>query len=68
MHKLVHGWGQDRLGVEQERHLSLIALELLTDIIPSTAGKSDLRNATSPTCHGELCCCFRHNYSISDHS
>jgi tetratricopeptide (TPR) repeat protein len=38
MHKLVHTWGQDRLEVEQRRHLSLIALELLTDIIPSAAG------------------------------
>jgi hypothetical protein len=38
MHKLVHAWGQDRLEVEQQRHLSLIALKLLTDIIPSTAG------------------------------
>jgi hypothetical protein len=38
MHKLVHAWGQDRLEVEQQRHLNLMALELLTDIIPSTAG------------------------------
>jgi hypothetical protein len=26
MHKLVHAWGQDRLKVEQQRHLSLMAL------------------------------------------
>ena len=38
MHKLVHAWGRDRLEVEQQRHLSLMALELLADIIPSTAG------------------------------
>ena len=38
MHKLVHAWGQDRLEVEQQRYLSLMALELLTDIIPSGAG------------------------------
>jgi tetratricopeptide (TPR) repeat protein len=35
MHKLVHAWGQDRLEVEQQRHLSLMALELLIDIIPA---------------------------------
>jgi hypothetical protein len=34
----VHAWGQDRLEVEQQ--LSLMALELLTDIIPSAAGSS----------------------------
>ena len=38
MHKLVHAWGQDRLELEQQRHLSLVALELLTEIIPSGAG------------------------------
>jgi tetratricopeptide (TPR) repeat protein len=38
IHKLVHAWSQDRLEVEQQRHLSLMALELLTDIIPSTVG------------------------------
>ena len=35
MHKLVHAWGQDRLELEQQRYLSLVALELLTEIIPS---------------------------------
>jgi tetratricopeptide (TPR) repeat protein len=39
MHKLVHAWGQDRLEVEQQQHLSLITLELLTEIIP-TVGNS----------------------------
>jgi tetratricopeptide (TPR) repeat protein len=34
MHKLVHAWGQDRLEIEQQRQLTLTALELLTDIIP----------------------------------
>jgi tetratricopeptide (TPR) repeat protein len=37
MHKLVHAWGRDRLDQEQQRDLSLIALKLLTDIIPSAA-------------------------------
>ena len=40
MHKLVHAWGQDRLEMEQQRHLSLIALKLLIDVIPSAAGNS----------------------------
>ena len=43
MHKLVHAWGQDRLEVGQRQYLSLLALELLTGIIPSTAGNSDFR-------------------------
>lgn len=38
MHKLVLAWGHDRLEVGQRQYLSLIALELLTDIVPSTAG------------------------------
>ena len=37
MHKLVHAWSQDRLEVEQQQHLSLMTLELLTGIIPSAA-------------------------------
>jgi len=40
MHKLVHAWGRDRLDLEQQRYLSLMALELLTDIIPSAEGNS----------------------------
>ena len=40
MHKLVHAWGQDRLEVEQQQHLSLMALKLLIDIIPSASGNS----------------------------
>ena len=40
MHKLVHAWGQDRLKVDQQRNLSLMALELLTNIIPSATGSS----------------------------
>jgi tetratricopeptide (TPR) repeat protein len=40
MHKLVHAWGQDRLKVEQQRYLSLMALELLANIIPSATGNS----------------------------
>ena len=43
------------LEVEQQRHLSLTALELLTDIIPSAAGNSIFRNATRPTCNGKFC-------------
>jgi hypothetical protein len=38
----VHAWGHDRLKVEQRRCLSIIALELLTSIIPSMAGNSIL--------------------------
>jgi hypothetical protein len=38
MYKLVHAWGQERLDVEQQRHLSLVALELLIDAIPSGPG------------------------------
>ena len=40
MHKLVHAWGQGRLKVEQQRHLSLMALELLTNIISPSTGNS----------------------------
>jgi tetratricopeptide (TPR) repeat protein len=40
MHKLVHAWGRDRLDLERQCDLSLMALELLTDIIPSAAGNS----------------------------
>jgi hypothetical protein len=40
MHKLVHACGQDRLELEQQRYLSLTALELLIEIIPSRAGDS----------------------------
>ena len=35
MHKLVYAWGQERLKIEQQRRLSLIALELLFDILSS---------------------------------
>lgn len=38
MHKLIHAWGQDRLKMEQQRYLSLMALESLIDIIPSATG------------------------------
>jgi hypothetical protein len=43
------------LEVEQQRYLSLMALELLTDIIPSAPGNSIFRNATRPTCNGKFC-------------
>jgi hypothetical protein len=32
MPKLVHAWGQDRLEVDRQRHLSSLALELMADI------------------------------------
>jgi tetratricopeptide (TPR) repeat protein len=40
MHKLIHAWGQDRLEVKQQQHLSLIVLKLLINIIPSATGNS----------------------------
>jgi NB-ARC domain len=33
MHKLVHAWGQDRLEMHMQRHMSCLALELLADAI-----------------------------------
>jgi hypothetical protein len=67
MHELVHACGQDRLGMKQQRHLSLMALELLTDIYSLYGGQSDLRSAARPTCDGELCRRFWHKCSIGDH-
>lgn len=32
MHKLVHAWGQDRLEVDLQRHMSCLALESLAKI------------------------------------
>jgi tetratricopeptide (TPR) repeat protein len=40
MHKLVHAWGRDRLEMDQQRELSVAALELLTDVVP--AGRGDV--------------------------
>jgi len=40
MYKLVHAWGRDRLEMDQQRELSVAALELLTDIVP--AGRGDV--------------------------
>jgi hypothetical protein len=38
IHKLVHAWGRDRLDMDQQRELSLAALELLTDVVPLCCG------------------------------
>jgi tetratricopeptide (TPR) repeat protein len=38
MHKLVHAWGRDRLEIDQQRELSLAALELLTGVVPACRG------------------------------
>ena len=48
MHKLVHAWGQDRLEVGQQQYLSQMALELLTDVIPSTAADLIIRMRLVP--------------------
>jgi hypothetical protein len=53
--KLVHAGFQDRLELEQQRYLSLVALQLLTEIILFWGRQFDLRNAARPTCDSELC-------------
>jgi hypothetical protein len=67
MHKLVHVGRQDRLEAEQQRDLSLMALELLTDNIPFTAGNPIFRVRLVPHIMAKLYYHFGHNYSISDH-
>jgi tetratricopeptide (TPR) repeat protein len=37
-HKLVHAWGRDRLDTDQQRELSLAALELLTGVVLACRG------------------------------
>ena len=51
--------------MKQQRHLSLMALELLIDITPFAAGNAIFRNATRPTCYGELCHRFRHECCVA---
>lgn len=54
--------------VEQQRHLSLMALELLADIIPSTASNPIFGMRLVPHVMGEPSYRFQHNYSIGDYS
>jgi hypothetical protein len=45
-----------------------MALELLADIIPSTAGNPIFGMRLVPHVMGEPSCRFQHNYSIGDYS
>ena len=38
MHKLVHAWSQDRLGIDQQRQLSFFTLELMGDATSQKGG------------------------------
>jgi tetratricopeptide (TPR) repeat protein len=38
MHKLVHAWGSERLGENERRQISVIALQLLVQVLPTLKG------------------------------
>jgi tetratricopeptide (TPR) repeat protein len=69
MHKLVHAWACDRLGIDQERELSLAVLELLTGLMPTCRGipTQEMRLVPHVMANfGIICTAHRSSHGLDD--